>query len=42
MDQAQKDYKDTLILPKTDFPMKGNLPQKEPDIRNGRNTHTAQ
>lgn len=31
MDQAQKDYKDTLILPKTDFPMKGNLPQKEPD-----------
>lgn len=31
MDQAQKDYKDTLILPKTDFPMKGNLPQKEPE-----------
>ncbi len=24
-----KDYKNTLILPKTDFPMKGNLPQKE-------------
>lgn len=29
MEQAKKDYKDTLILPKTDFPMKGNLPQKE-------------
>lgn len=26
-----KDYKDTLILPKTDFPMRGNLPQKEPE-----------
>ncbi len=24
------DYKSTLNLPKTDFPMKGNLPQKEP------------
>lgn len=24
------DYKDTLNLPKTDFPMKANLPQKEP------------
>ncbi len=23
-------YKDTVILPKTDFPMKGNLPQTEP------------
>ncbi len=26
------DYKDTLNLPKTDFPMKGNLPTKEPLI----------
>lgn len=25
-----KDYKDTLLLPKTDFPMRGNLPQNEP------------
>ena len=25
----QKDYKDTLILPQTNFPMKANLPQKE-------------
>ena len=24
------DYKDTLLLPKTKFPMRGNLPQKEP------------
>ena len=24
------DYKDTLLLPKTDFPMRGNLPQNEP------------
>lgn len=26
------DYKDTLNLPKTDFPMRGNLPQREPQI----------
>jgi len=26
------DYKDTLNLPRTDFPMKGNLPVKEPAI----------
>ena len=26
------DYKETLNLPKTDFPMKANLPQKEPEI----------
>ena len=24
------DYKDTLLLPKTDFPMRGNLPNNEP------------
>ena len=24
------DYKDTLLLPKTDFPMRGDLPNKEP------------
>jgi len=24
------DYKDTLLLPKTDFPMRGNLPSNEP------------
>ncbi len=27
-----KDYKDTLNLPQTDFPMKANLTQKEPEI----------
>ena len=26
------DYKKTLNLPKTEFPMKGNLPVKEPVI----------
>ena len=26
------DYGKTLNLPKTDFPMRGNLPQKEPDM----------
>ncbi len=26
------DYKDTVFLPKTDFPMKAGLPQKEPAI----------
>jgi isoleucyl-tRNA synthetase len=26
------DYKDTLNLPKTSFPMKANLPKKEPDM----------
>ena len=27
-----QDYKHTLNLPKTNFPMKGNLPQREPEI----------
>ena len=26
------DYSRTLYLPKTDFPMRGGLPQKEPEI----------
>ena len=25
------DYKDTLLMPKTDFPMRGNLPNREPE-----------
>jgi isoleucyl-tRNA synthetase len=29
---SNKDYKDSLNLPKTDFPMKANLPQREPDL----------
>ncbi len=28
----QRDYKDTLILPQTDFPMKAGLPKREPEI----------
>ncbi|MEP3052183.1 MAG: isoleucine--tRNA ligase [Erythrobacter sp.] len=28
----QRDYKDTVFLPKTDFPMKAGLPKKEPVI----------
>ncbi|WP_436950380.1 isoleucine--tRNA ligase [Staphylococcus xylosus] len=27
------DYKDTLLMPKTDFPMRGGLPNKEPKIQ---------
>ncbi|MFC7392481.1 isoleucine--tRNA ligase [Scopulibacillus cellulosilyticus] len=26
-------YKDTLLMPKTDFPMRGNLPNKEPQMQ---------
>jgi isoleucyl-tRNA synthetase len=26
------DYKSTIFLPRTDFPMRGNLPQREPDM----------
>ena len=29
---AARDYRDTVFLPKTDFPMKAGLPQKEPGI----------
>ena len=32
-DQATRDYRDTVFLPKTDFPMKAGLPQKEPGIQ---------
>ncbi len=28
----EQDYNTTLNLPKTDFPMRGNLPKREPDI----------
>jgi isoleucyl-tRNA synthetase len=27
------EYKDTLLMPKTEFPMRGNLPNREPDIQ---------
>ena len=26
-------YKDTLLMPKTEFPMRGNLPKREPEIQ---------
>ena len=26
------DYKNTVFLPKTDFPMRGDLPKREPEI----------
>ena len=29
---TQNDYRDTVFLPKTDFPMRGGLPQKEPEL----------
>jgi isoleucyl-tRNA synthetase len=35
-------YKDTLLMPKTDFPMRGGLPNKEPKIQekwNGENIY---
>jgi isoleucyl-tRNA synthetase len=32
MTETKKDYRDTVFLPKTDFPMKAGLPQKEPGI----------
>ena len=30
--EPTRDYRDTVFLPKTDFPMKAGLPQKEPGI----------
>ncbi|MFC3712061.1 isoleucine--tRNA ligase [Sphingoaurantiacus capsulatus] len=32
MDDQKTDYRSTVFLPKTDFPMKAGLPQKEPAI----------
>ena len=31
-DDTKPDYRETVFLPKTDFPMKAGLPQKEPGI----------
>ena len=28
----KQDYRDTLLLPKTDLPMRANLPDKEPEF----------
>jgi len=30
-DNSRHDYRDTLFLPRTDFPMRAKLPQREPD-----------
>jgi isoleucyl-tRNA synthetase len=30
--EVKRDYRPTVFLPKTDFPMKAGLPQKEPAI----------
>ncbi|OYX05980.1 MAG: hypothetical protein B7Z15_16665, partial [Rhizobiales bacterium 32-66-8] len=30
--EAAPDYSATLFLPKTDFPMRGGLPKKEPEL----------
>jgi isoleucyl-tRNA synthetase len=32
MTDGKKDYKDTVFLPQTEFPMQGGLPKKEPEI----------
>ncbi|HEY2135863.1 MAG TPA: isoleucine--tRNA ligase [Xanthobacteraceae bacterium] len=32
MTEAVRDYSETLFLPKTDFPMRAGLPQKEPEL----------
>src|SRR5262252_7858195 len=32
MSEHSRDYSETLFLPKTDFPMRAGLPQKEPEI----------
>lgn len=34
MSEEKKDYGKTLNLPSTDFPMRGNLPEREPQILN--------
>ena len=33
------DYKDTLLMPKTEFPMRGNLPKREPKFKKGGMKH---
>ena len=32
MNDAQRDYRDTVFLPQTGFPMRGDLPKREPAI----------
>ena len=30
--EPQRDYRDTVFLPQTSFPMRGDLPKKEPQM----------
>ena len=32
MENEKKNYSETLNLPKTEFPMRGNLPEREPAV----------
>ena len=32
MPEKEKNYNATIKLPSTDFPMRGNLPQREPEL----------
>ncbi len=32
MNDAPRDYRDTVFLPQTSFPMRGDLPKKEPEL----------
>ena len=32
MENDSRDYRETLNLPQTDFPMKAGLPKREPEI----------
>eukprot|EP00657_Telonema_sp_P-1_P006313 TRINITY_DN2465_c0_g1_i2.p2 TRINITY_DN2465_c0_g1~~TRINITY_DN2465_c0_g1_i2.p2 ORF type:complete len:110 (+),score=24.85 TRINITY_DN2465_c0_g1_i2:165-494(+) len=31
-ESTKRDYRDTVFLPKTDFPMRAGLPQREPEF----------
>jgi len=33
LEEWKMDYKSTLLMPQTEFPMRGNLPQREPEIQ---------
>ncbi len=32
-EEEEMEFKETLLMPKTEFPMRGNLPQREPEIQ---------
>ncbi len=32
MSETRTDYKATVFLPRTDFPMRGELPKREPEL----------